>query len=616
MTTKVDFLPYVDGIPTDGQHRLSWIRNGDLLNGSDTKYGNEGNLNAFGVELQKNIVFLAENIDVLESNANITQEELEKIKEILGEVGTGSIVEKVNANTENIELINKTVETLTTSFNESKLILNQAVTDIGIRTELNGPNNIFTDLGFIKSRIGNNENEDISGLPSDGNPASGIILKILDQGKQINKNLSDLEELNTKFNDSDISGLSQNIDKLRLELGQSPEPNTPTVYARLNTLESSDKSVKEHLDEIDNKIGSGNISEKVEINTGELNTLKDSINNPETGIKKSIEDLKQNQDTLLTDLAKTNESLENVATKSNTNETNIGTLNDTVGINNDGPNTLLQRTANLETVQQNQTTTIQDMEVILGTSTTGLQGDVQNLKKALDGDSSASDPVAQAGLKAISSALIDKTNALQETQDRIVAAGAFSSKSFVLLGDATTNVVASDIAKVSLVRALPLMTKGVNGANSISILPDYVSAKSADVILVNIGTYDYLFDRELGTLADAKDGTEADTFYADVYKLFADLTAGTSRVLTCTGFRSKGFKDSVVSYPNNNGVNTSYDKYVLAVTEVADIFGIPVIPTHHELGISAKNIDLFANSDGLTKLGIDRFSILVAQSLR
>ena len=38
-------LPYVNGLPDEGQSRVNWIKNGEELTGASTKNGVDGNLN-------------------------------------------------------------------------------------------------------------------------------------------------------------------------------------------------------------------------------------------------------------------------------------------------------------------------------------------------------------------------------------------------------------------------------------------------------------------------------------------------------------------------------------------------------------------------------------------
>lgn len=621
MTSKVDFLPFVDGIPEDGQRRLSWIRNGDLLNGSDTKYGHEGNLNEVGVQLQQNIVFLAKNIDLVDQDTIDIKKDIAEIQEILGDASSGSLIETVNEHTAEIKTINENLTQLTEDFNEDHLKLNRVLNDVGTRTSTNGPNSIFGDLIFIKTRIGNNAGEDINGLPTNStDPATGLFLKVNEQGTIINKHTLDIASLTTRLDNSKIDELHESVDSIRLELGPKPTPNSTTVYDRLTSLESSKVDIDDQLSSIEEKIGPDKIIDKVNQNTTDINTVEDAINNPTSGIKKSVKDLQTSQDALLNDVIELTTNVETNTTKIGNDASglikDVNLLNKTVGIGQAEPTSLITRTANLETVTAGQTTTLQDIEVILGTSTTGLQGDVANINKTLNGDPSSSDPIAKSGLVLVTGALVTKSNSLQDVQDKLVLQTPYGGKTFVLMGDATTNVTAKNVADLTFMVPSTLVTKGTTGAGSISGQSDYTEAKKADVILVNISTYDYLFNRELGVIADAVDGTTANSFYADVYKLLSDVSSGTSRVLVSTGYRSKGFKDSTVNYPNQNGVNKTYKDYVSAVVEVADILGLPVIDTHNQLGINVKNIDSFTGSTGLTTLGVNRFSTLVAKSLR
>ncbi len=54
-------LPFVDGVPDAPKKRIQWIREGDCMSAAKTKYGNEGNLNAAALGVQKNVEALDAN---------------------------------------------------------------------------------------------------------------------------------------------------------------------------------------------------------------------------------------------------------------------------------------------------------------------------------------------------------------------------------------------------------------------------------------------------------------------------------------------------------------------------------------------------------------------------
>ncbi|WP_457833069.1 hypothetical protein, partial [Staphylococcus aureus] len=64
-------LPYVNGLPDEGQSRVNWIKNGEELTGASTKNGVDGNLNRGPVQVQKNV-------EVLDGNIVVVRDSLEQ----------------------------------------------------------------------------------------------------------------------------------------------------------------------------------------------------------------------------------------------------------------------------------------------------------------------------------------------------------------------------------------------------------------------------------------------------------------------------------------------------------------------------------------------------------
>ena len=75
-------IPYVTNLPDDGQTKIIWIKNGELLEGASTNHGHDGVLNATGVQIQENVEVLEVNIKNVANSLNETNATVEKLEEL------------------------------------------------------------------------------------------------------------------------------------------------------------------------------------------------------------------------------------------------------------------------------------------------------------------------------------------------------------------------------------------------------------------------------------------------------------------------------------------------------------------------------------------------------
>lgn len=619
-------LPFVDGLPADGQSRLSWIHNGALLQGATKKLSNDGNLNLLAVQLQKNIVFLAENFDSLKATQDLSVEDIQKIKDLLDQAGTEGLIDLVNKNTEDLRLLKLAVDQLSADLIGQEQIIGDLTALVGTRSPESGPNNIFDDLLFIKTRIGNATGEDINGKPTAGITATGLILKIDDIRTQSNKNATEIDKINTAIATADLVQLHKNVDDIRIELGPKPAQGTPAVYTRLKNLEDSDIEINARLDEIRSDIGTGKIITKVNTNTSKISTLEAEINGTD-GINDKLDALTVKIDTPNTgiDARLTKVTAQSDATTAIVGKTandglqkQVATLNTTIGIGITPlpAASVLGRLDLVEAEVAQQVNKTQEIEVVLGTSTTGLQGASAKHEKAIYGNTAASDPVEKIGVMAATKSTVTAVNDVAVGLDALISKTPYKGKTLAILGDKTTNITNKNISDKSYITPHSVQVTGLTGVESISQDNNFVTAKTADIILINVGTYDYLFNTELGTIADAVDGhAGAPSFYSELYDLLVSVAAGTSRVFITTGYRVVNYDGTTVKYPAANGSGKKLDDYSTAIKEVAAMFSVPVIDTNNKLGVNTHNSTQFISPQGFTKAGIERFSTFVSNSI-
>lgn len=620
--TELKQLPYVDGTPDEGQRRIDWIKNGDLLEGSETKYGNGGNLNAAGVQIQKNIITLFENLEFLLSNQNEIYVDIDKINEILSDLNNVSLIETVNSHSKDISDINDEIEIFNESINLIKNDQDKLKETVGDEIPGNGSNSILMDLFIIKTNIGNKFGFDINGQASPDNPASGLFLRIDDITTQVNTNKSDIGEIKDKLNSADLDGISKNIDGMRQELGQKPQTSN-TIYERLNGLEDAETEIKSDISEIKLSIGTGKIIDKVNKNSSDIVDINESIDGQggikediatlnnvvfvsSTGLVSRMDAISKDVDGLKADVGNKDSGL----VKSNTD------IRALLGIDSVTADSVLGQLNSLDNDQTLLDNRLQDLEVSINTPTTGIGDIARTNKSAIFGNSQSEDPVEKAGLmastKAIRTGLAQTNQVLTSIIDRIP----YTGLKFASISDGTYTNIDEAIASRLNMTYFGKSVKG-QGISSLSQLNDFSDVITANVILVNVGTYDYGFNFNLGSIDDANNSYSGQpSFYNELYKLLDSIITPTSksRVFITNGYRTTEFTDSV-KYPNKNSLGKSLDDYSKAIEDVAKIFGVPVIDTNNELGISPKNSKVFLNSTGFTDEGSKRFLNLVSGSI-
>ena len=379
-------IPYVTNLPDDGQTKIIWIKNGELLEGASTNHGHDGVLNATGVQIQENVEVLEVNIKNVANSLNETNATVEKLEELIAIAGNLDLVEQVKTNTNDIELIKTEQESLTETVETTSEEVNQVIQEIGARSISSGTRTVFDDLVFIKSVVGQEPGQDINGNMSPGAEASGIIRKLGDTTKQVITNTGNIAILSALVESTDLPNLVKDVVSFRKELGPV-QPNTLPMYTRLNTLETDSEKSKEEIEKISNSIGidSRNIVEELDTLSANTDTLEKDLNTPTTGVKARL----GNIETVVLD------PTSGLNVKVDTIEDEIETINGKIGssgISKDisdisnfvgygagsAPNTSLAGKLETLTALQNDTAaSVQDIQVELGNANSGIKGDIK-----------------------------------------------------------------------------------------------------------------------------------------------------------------------------------------------------------------------------------------------
>ena len=617
-------IPSVNGKPQEGQSRIKWIVNGDLLLGAENLYSDDGNLNEASSQIQDNILTLESNDYILLGELNRQDTEINHIKEIINDASDLSLIDQVTNNTIDIEENKKAI-----ADNSESIILNtkqidEAIAVVGKRVLEDGERTAFGDLEFIKTNIGNKVGFDINGNPDDEivDP-SGIYKNIDDITTQVLLNVGDISSIKDQLNNADLGALEENVSNILTYIGDKPSDNDKPIYNRLGDIDLEIVGINSDITEIKESIGDSNINNR-------LSTLELDVAGNIDNIKTNTTDISKNTDDIL-DLnnryTEVNGSLSDVIGIVGESadlgiQGRLSTVERTIGQEENPDNgTINFRLVTLEGNDETNTAKIQDIEVQVGDINNVVVPKVNSNTTSINGNPSATNEVEKAGLMQTTKALYSSNTNIVEAINSIISKYNYSGKSFSLLTDKTVdsskNISAAIASKINSTDS----NNSVYSPDGISsILADnlFVDAIKSDVVLINVGTYDYFFDTPLGSIADAVDSYDGDvSFYNLVYKLLnqAVLSPSNPRVFITNGIVLESYTGSTVVYPNANSVSKTLSDYSTAIDEVAELFNIPVLYTIEELGISLKNMESFSSGNGLNTSGESRLLNYVAGSI-
>ncbi|ACL78382.1 Wac fibritin neck whiskers [Escherichia phage JS10] len=408
-------LPFVDGVPDAPQKRIQWIREGDCMSAAKTKYGNEGNLNAAALGVQKNVEALdandlktADKVNELIENVNNINDALEMSTDI-------SIIQQIEKNRVDIVDLKKVTEdttekldTLTTNFDFLR-------EDVGYHDPLqDGPYlTVRENIVLLKTEIGHYENQDINGNPlppGETNEATGIKRRIMDNTTELVDHRLRLDTLERNYEDSDVGQLGIKLNEIRAELG----PHSDTVgkqpaYTRISVLETAAVNFNTAIDEIKDNIDFSGMPIKDRVTTLESKTftLENSVN----------VDLKPRVTSIETQIgsesapASINGRLSGLRTDVNDLKTVVGVsssdglrfqvtdINRRLGSEVSPAAGTINKRLNDVIIQANQSTSsIQDIQVKIGNNQSGIKGTLLKLTDKVDGTNPNGATVEERGL--------------------------------------------------------------------------------------------------------------------------------------------------------------------------------------------------------------------------
>ncbi|ADB81660.1 fibritin neck whisker [Enterobacter phage CC31] len=412
-------LPYVNGLPDEGQSRVNWIKNGEELTGASTKNGVDGNLNRGPVQVQQNVEVLDGNIVVVRDSLEQSNVRIKNVEDALGVIGDVDVVKQIGINTAAIKVLQTDTGELKTTSEDHGLRITHIEEDVGeydpSRDSVYRP--VREDLLWIKTELGAYPGQDINGMSVPMAPGRGLKKRVIDTAKATNDNSVRITELEKQFSDSDVGALTIEVQRLREEMGPRASAGIDSVYIRLNKMGNSIGSLASDMENVLDSIGYTNgvtnLYQKVVINENGITEINRKLSDQTVGLIPRVDLIesaigKDSQPSTINGRIKIN-SNEITALKSIVGaDTSSGLrgqvawINQVVGITESGQpaptNSLIGQINTLTTMQNQMANTIQDIQVDIGNNNEGLKGQVIRLNSIVMGTNPNGSTVEERGL--------------------------------------------------------------------------------------------------------------------------------------------------------------------------------------------------------------------------
>lgn len=399
-------LPYVLGLPDEGQLRVNFIKNGEELTGGSTKNGVDGNLNRGPVQIQRNVEVTQGNVVTLKDQLTVSNGRIKLVEDALGLVGDTTVIKQVGINTADIKVLQTDSSELKTTTSDHSLRITHIEEDIGeFNPELETVYRpVREDLYWIKTELGQYPGQDINGMSKTGAEATGMKRRIIDNSFQLSKNGERITKLEKQFSDSDVGSLTLEVNKLRTEMGPSSSAGLDPVFTRLNTQKASITSLQSDMDHVLTSIGYNtgvtNLNQKVDTNVAAIVEVNRKLSAPTIGLIPRVELIEaaignDTQASSINGRIRTNTiGIRDInvilgADTSSGLRGQVAWINQVVGISQEGnpapAGSLIYQMNTMNGLQTQMANTIQDMQVDIGNNNEGLKGQVIRLNTIVMG---------------------------------------------------------------------------------------------------------------------------------------------------------------------------------------------------------------------------------------
>lgn len=409
---NINKLPNVSGVPGEGQHRIEWMKNGECLSAATTQTGHEGTLNRVPFAIHENVVRVDENSKATANKVNEIVTAVNDIKTTLGAVGDDSVIDIVNQTIEQVKSVEdnmgETAKVVQTAVDE----LAQVKIKIGDRPSADpSTRSIYDDISFIKQEMGAFPNFNINGAPDAGSSGSGLKYRVMQNTAALNDHGQRIVQLESDWQDSDVGALTTQVNKLRLELGESGLATQDNVYLRLRTNTRNIANLSNEIVEVKKAIlfdAVPDLGTKVTTLQSDYDRLNTEVNGVDSGIRPRLSAVEikigNAQAAGSLDYRLTNQEREFNDLKTTVGVSGadglrgeVARLSNQIGTDVDR-HTIAGRIKIVENTQGRLEASIQDIEDIMGNHEAGMVAGMMKISTDLYGDPQGTDQFAQDGI--------------------------------------------------------------------------------------------------------------------------------------------------------------------------------------------------------------------------
>ncbi|ASD52073.1 fibritin neck whisker [Pseudomonas phage PspYZU05] len=408
-------LPYVDGLPNEGQIRINWAKNGEDFTAASTINGNDGVLNRAGVSIQKNVVALQVNQVLVGDKVNELVDNVNTINNALNILDNEDIIAQVTINKTDISKIKLKQADIIQATSDLQLKVTEMDDSLGVYDPLEDSvyRTVRDDLFWIKKEMGQYPGQDINGQSVDGNDSTGMKRRIMSTSFVVNQQGERLTILEQKFHDSDVGSLTAEVESMRNELGNKSFSTPTPIYLRLRGMDTNLGTINQQLFTISESIGltSGvsSLYQDVSSNTTRISILEDKSNDADTRLDLIEEAIGTNSiPTSINGRIKTNaDSIISIngilgADTSSGLRGQVAWINQVVGIVPEGQpapqDSILGELSVIQSSVGTLQNTVQDIQVEIGNNNEGIKGQILRLTNITFGTNPNGATVEERGL--------------------------------------------------------------------------------------------------------------------------------------------------------------------------------------------------------------------------
>lgn len=584
---NVEKLPHVDAIPEDGQTRIRWIKNGERLTAAENCTSNDGVLNRAPVAIQQNVVHVHTQHTKATEKINELVDQINNINTALGSVGDHSVIQLLNETVTRVDLTEGEVRELNQAVIQASADIAATNATIGERLPTDAPDRTLREeLAFQKSEIGAYTGFDVNGRPDPESHGSGMKYRIQSNTAALNNHGQRIADLEKSWQDSDVGELTNTVNKLRSEIGDSSLATQDNIYLRLRTNTRSIASTLNEVAEVKKAIlfdAPQTIGEKVTDLGDKYTALNRDVNGAENGFKPrllSLEakvgnpNLSGSLDQRLTTTERTLETLYHTVGTSNSDglRGKIADLSNQIGQDSDR-HTIAGRIKVVETAQSQLQGTVQDMSQILGNQNNGIVAGMLKMSTEMYGNPQGSNDFEQKGvIRVLKEVQTTANNSVLDVPDDglhyVRKHNAWVQVAHAAAAFKSTQLISVQLGEQDTYKAIPLTTTNEEfPSRAVNKADQSVTIQDTGIFRVDFRASIRHLHNATFVVAVYKNGVLADEAGNGYYAMDEHVNYGTSSFLNITKGDEISIQIKGVS-PESVAQAVEIDGLLLAITPV------------------------------------------------